>query len=151
MSEHICEKIAEIATLQTEMINMKEQMSDLKDIKNSLTVLTTLQQESAKREEETNIERKKQTETLIVLSRMPEVVEKLDKKLDLQNEKLDSQNEKLQNHDEKFIDIDNKLANQAIDKTNKTEITKGKLVLYGVIITAICSGLATVLVSIFSK
>jgi NAD(P)H-dependent flavin oxidoreductase YrpB (nitropropane dioxygenase family) len=79
---------------------------------------------------------------------LPEVVEKLDKKLDLQNEKLDLQNEKLQEHDEKFIDIDNKLANQNSDKVNKTEISKAKLILYGTIITVIGTTAATIIVAL---
>jgi hypothetical protein len=155
MEQHNCINIAKIATLENEIKNLKEQVVDLKDVKNSLAVLTVLQEESAKRdvardkrEEEVNKERKKQTGTLIVLSRMPEVVEKLDKKLDLQNEKLDLQNEKLQEHDEKFIDIDNKLANQNSDKVNKTEISKAKLILYGTIITVIGTTAATIIVAL---
>ncbi len=137
MEQHNCIQIAELATLKNEVKNMKEQMSDLKDIKNSLTVLTTLQQENEKRDIERDADRKRQSEALVALSETPKLIAKLDKKLDLQNEKL-------QAHDEKFIDIDNKLSNQSTDKTNKTEITKSKLALYGVIIAAICTAITTI-------
>lgn len=144
MNEHNCINIAKIATLENEVKNMKEQMSDLKDIKNSLTVLTTLQQENEKRDVERDIDRKKQSDALVALSETPKLIAKLDKKLDLQNEKL-------QLHDEKFIDLDNKISNQSTDKTNKTEISKAKIAAIATIMVAICSGLSAVILSVVNS
>jgi hypothetical protein len=142
--EHNCINVAEIATIKNEVKNIKEQMSDLSDIKNSLTILTTLQTENEKRDVERDEDRKKQSEALIALSETPKLIARLDKKFDLQNDKL-------QIHDEKIIAIDTKLANQSSEKTNKLELTKGKMVLYGVIITAVCSSLTPIIVTIISK
>jgi hypothetical protein len=141
MEQHGCINIAELATLKNEVKNMKEQMSDLKDIKNSLTVLTTLQQENEKRDIERDVDRKKQSDALIILSETPRLIAKLDKKLDLQNDKL-------QAHDEKFIDIDNRLSFQTANKVNQTEITKSKLILYGTIITVIATMAGSIIVAL---
>jgi hypothetical protein len=144
MPEHNCVNVERIVTVETEVKNIKSQISDLKDMKEALIVLTTLQEESAKRDIERDLDRKKQAEALIVLSETPKLIEKLDKK-------LDSQYETLQKHDKKITAIDTKLETQAVEKTNKTEITKGKMVLYGVIITASTSTIATIAVALITK
>jgi len=128
VEETVFKHEGEIATLKSDVSTLKTQVEDLTSVRDAVIKLTTIEEKQDKRNEKIDEMFNRQIE---VNAEVSGTLKGIDKNLNYLNTKVDT------------------LEGKVESSNNRVEITKGKLLLYGTIITGVSLVASTVLPSLF--
>jgi vacuolar-type H+-ATPase subunit I/STV1 len=99
MEQHNCIQIAEIATLKSEVSNIKTQIIEFKDVGAAVIELSTIQRQNQQRDEERDKDRKEQSK---LVQQQTYTLEKINDNLELMGSEIKATNARIDKLENKF-------------------------------------------------